>query len=113
MPQFLIQFSYASPSIKAMLNHPDGDNAAQASAMVESVGAKLCGYWYAFGKFDALALIEAPHNTTAVSIAMAIRGTGQVSRLETTVLLTMEEAREAMRTAGAATHLPPGEKRDR
>lgn len=112
MPQFLIQFSYASPSIKAMLNHPDGDNAAQASAMVESVGARLRGYWYAFGTFDAVALIEAPHSTTAASIAMAIRGTGQVSRLETTVLLTMEEASEAMRAAGTATHLPPGEKGD-
>ena len=113
MPQFLIQFSYASPSVKAMLNHPDGDNAAQASAMVESVGARLRGYWYAFGTFDAVALIEAPHSTTAASIAMAIRGTGQVSRLETTVLLTMEESREAMRTAGAATHLPPGEQENR
>jgi len=112
MPQFLIQFIYASPSIKGMLNHPDGDNAAQASAMVESVSAKLRGYWYAFGKFDAVALVEAPNNTTAAAIAMAIRGTGQVSCLETTVLLTMEEAREAMRAAATATHLPPGEKGD-
>jgi len=80
--------------------------------MVESVSAKLRGYWYAFGKFDAVALIEAPNNTTAAAIAMAIRGTGQVSCLETTVLLTMEEAREAMRAAATATHLPPGEKGD-
>ena len=60
MPQFLIQFSYASPSIKAMLNHPDGDNAAQASAMVESVGAKLRGYWYAFGKLPLVGSEKLP-----------------------------------------------------
>jgi uncharacterized protein with GYD domain len=78
--------------------------------MVASVGAKLLGYWYAFGNFDGVALIEAPDNGVAGSIAMAIGGTGEVSRLETTVLLTMDEARQAMRNAASATHLPPAER---
>lgn len=78
--------------------------------MVASLGAKLLGYWYAFGDFDGMVLIEAPDNSAAASIAMAIGGTGEVSRLETTVLLTMDEARKAMRKAATATHLPPDEK---
>jgi hypothetical protein len=40
---------------------------------------------------------------------MAIGGTGEVSRLETTVLLSVDEAQEAMRRAATASHLPPGE----
>ena len=109
MPTFLVQFSYASRSIKALVEQPDVDHAAQASAMVASLGAQLLGYWYSFGPFDGVVLLEAPDTSTAAAVAMAIGGTGEVSRLETTVLLTMDEAQKAMRTAAAATHLPPGE----
>ena len=110
MPQFLIQFRYASRSIKKLLDEPETDHAGQASAMVASVGARLLGYWYAFGDFDGMVMIEAPDNSVAAAIAMAIGGTGEVSRLETTVLMAMNEARQAMRNANRATHLPPAEK---
>ena len=109
MTHYLVQFSYASRSVKSLVDKPDVDHAGQASAMVASVGGKLLGYWYAFGDFDGVVLMEAPDNSVAASVAMAIGGTGEVSRLETTVLLTMDEAQKAMRTAAAATHLPPGD----
>jgi hypothetical protein len=38
---------------------------------------------------------------------MLIGAGGALSKVETTVLLTMEEAQEAMRKAGAATYRPP------
>jgi uncharacterized protein with GYD domain len=110
MPHFLIQFSYASRSIKRLVARPDVDHAGQASAMVASLGGKLLGYWYSFGEFDGAALIEAPDNSVAAAVAMAIGGTGEVSRLETTVLLSMDEARAAMQKAATATHLPAGDK---
>ena len=109
MPTYLVRFSYASRSIKGLVAQPDVDHAGQASAMVASIGGKLLGYWYAFGAFDGVVLIEAPDNSAAASVAMAIGGTGEVTRLETTVLLTMDEARAAMHRAANATHLPPGE----
>lgn len=108
----MVQFSYVSRSIKSMVTRPDVDHAAQASAMVASVGGKLLGYWYAFGEFDGVVLMEAPDNRVAASVAMAIGSTGEVSRLETTVLLSMDEAQDAMRKAGAATHLPPGDREE-
>jgi len=110
MPHFLIQFSYASRSIKRLVARPDVDHAGQASAMVASLGGKLLGYWYSFGEFDGAALIEAPDNSVAAAVAMAIGGTGEVSRLETTVLLSMDEARAAMQKAATATHLPAWDK---
>jgi uncharacterized protein with GYD domain len=109
MTHYLVRFSYVSRSIKSMVSQPEVDHAGQASAMVASVGGKLLGYWYAFGEFDGVVLMEAPDSSTAASVAMAIGGTGEVSRLETTVLLSMDEAQQAMRTAAAATHLPPGQ----
>ena len=108
MPQFLIQFSYAARSIKDMVDNPEVDRAAEALGLVSSLGGKVLGYWFAFGNFDGVMLMEAPDNSTAASIAMAVGGTGAVSRLETTVLLTMEQAQEAMRRSARATHLPSG-----
>jgi uncharacterized protein with GYD domain len=113
MTYYLVQFSYVSRSIRSMVDQPDADHAGQASAMVASVGGKLHGYWYAFGEFDGVALIEAPGSSTAASVAMAIGGTGEAARLQTTVLLSMDEAQEAMRMAAAATHLPPGDNQER
>jgi len=113
MPHFLVQFSYASGSIKGLVDRPEADHAGQAAAMVASLGGKLLGYWYSFGEFDGVALIEAPDNSVPAAVAMAIGGTGEVSRLETTVLLSMDEARAAMQKAATATHLPAGDKAER
>jgi len=110
MAHFLVRFSYASLSVEGMIRKPDLDLATQASMMAESLGAKLLGYWFAFGEFDGVVLMEAADGSVAASIAMAIRSTAQVSRLETTVLLTMDEARVALRSAAKANHLPPGAK---
>ena len=38
---------------------------------------------------------------------MAVGRTGTLSRIETTVLIGMEEAQEAMRKAAGATYRPP------
>ena len=109
MPQFLLQFRYVPRAIKQFVAQPDEDRAGRAAALVASVGGKLVGYWYAFGEFDGMALLEAPDSSVAASVAMAVGGSGEVSRIETTVLMTMEEARTALQLAGRATHLPPGE----
>jgi len=113
MPQFLVQFSYTPRSVKRLVEQPDVDHAGQAAAMLASLGGRLIGYWYAFGAFDGVVVMEAPDTSSAAAVAMAIGGTGEVSRLETTVLLTMDEAQQAMRRAAAATHLPPGAEGDR
>ncbi len=112
MTSYLVQFSYVSRSIKALVDKPDVDHAGQATQMVSSVGGKLLGYWYAFGEFDGVVLLEAPDASTAASVAIAIGGTGEVSRLQTTVLLSMDEARDATHKAAAATHLPPGDNQE-
>jgi len=110
MPEYLVRFTYASHSVRSLVDRPDVDHAGEAAALVASLGGTLHGYWYAFGEFDGVVLMEAPDSSTAASVAMAIGGTGEVTRLETTVLLTMDEAQRAAHTAAAATHLPPGEK---
>jgi len=107
MPLYLGRFSYTADAMKALLNQPQ-DRSAAAREVAESLGGKLLGFWYAFGEFDGVFLMEAPDNASAAALAMAIGAGGALSEVETTVLLDMDEAQDAMRKAAAATYRPPG-----
>ena len=107
MSLYLGRFSYTTDAMKALLDQPQ-DRSAAAREVAESLGGKLLGFWFAFGEFDGVFLMEAPDNASAVALAMAVGAGGAVSGIETTVLLDMDEAQEAMRKAAAATYRPPG-----
>jgi uncharacterized protein with GYD domain len=107
MPLYLGRFSYTTDAMKALLNEPQ-DRSAAAREVAESLGGKLLGFWFAFGEFDGVFLMEAPDNASAAALAMAVGAGGALSEVETTVLLEMDEAQEAMRKAAAATYRPPG-----
>ena len=90
-----------------LVSNPQDRGAAAAEA-VESLGGKLVGFWFAFGEFDGVFIADAPDNATAAAIAMAVAGGGALSKLETTVLIGMDEAQEAMRKAASAKYRTPG-----
>jgi uncharacterized protein with GYD domain len=106
MPLYLGRFSYTKEAIQAMVAHPQ-DRGAAAKEAAESLGGKLVGIWYAFGEFDGVFLVDAPDNASAVALGMLVGGSGAMSKWETTVLLTMDEAQEAMRKAAGAAYRPP------
>jgi uncharacterized protein with GYD domain len=107
MPLYLGRFSYTTDAMKALLSEPQ-DRSAAAREVADSLGGKLLGFWYAFGEFDGVFLMEAPDNASAAALAMAVGAGGALSEVETTVLLDMDEAQDAMRKAAAATYRPPG-----
>ena len=45
-------------------------------------------------------VMQAPDNTAAAALSMLVGGSGALSKFETTVLLTMDEAQEAMGSVG-------------
>jgi uncharacterized protein with GYD domain len=90
-----------------MHNQPQ-DRSGPVRELAESLGGQLLGFWFAFGQFDGVFLMEAPDNASAAAVAMAVGASGALSEIETTVLLDMDEAQDAMRKAAAATYRPPG-----
>ncbi len=106
MPLYLGRFSYSVDAIRGLIENPH-DRAQAAAETFESLGAKLIGFWYALGEFDGVFLAEAPDNATATAIAMAVGRSGALAKIETTVLLDMDEAQEAMRKAGGAPYRAP------
>ena len=108
MPMYLTRFSYTPETWARLIENPE-DRRDAARSYIESVGGKLHGFWYGFGEHDGWNLWEAPDNVSMAAVALAINGGGALSSLETTVLLTVEETMEALRTAKEVQYRPPGE----
>lgn len=106
MPLYMIQESYSDRANGAMIASPH-DRTKAVEAMLAEFGGKLHGLWFCLGDFDVLALIELKDNSTAAALSMAIRATGAMSAYKTTPLLSMAEATEAMRIAGAIPYSSP------
>ena len=107
MPLYLTKFSYTAETWARLAQKPE-DRRDAARAYVEKIGGKLHGFWYAFGDYDAYSVVEAPDNVSVAAVAMAISGGGALSKYETTVLLSVEEAMDAMQRAREIQYRPPG-----
>ena len=104
---YLTRFSY-TPETWARLGQNPEDRRNAAKTYIESVGGKLHGFWYAFGEFDGYNLWEAPDNVSMSAVAIALSSGGALSKCETTVLVTVEEAMEAMSRSGSVGYRAPG-----
>jgi uncharacterized protein with GYD domain len=71
VPRYLGRASYSADAVKAMVENPQ-DRSRAAAEVAESLGAKLTDFYFAFGEFDVVFLLEAPDNATAAALAMAI-----------------------------------------
>ena len=107
MPLYLTKFSYTPETWARLIRNPE-DRRKAAQTYIESVGGKLHGFWYAFGAHDGYNLWEAPDNVSMAAVAVAIGSGGAISSMETTVLLSVEDTLDALRTAASVQYQPPG-----
>ncbi len=107
MALYLTKFSYTPETWARLIGNPE-DRRQAARAYIESVGGTLHGFWYAFGAHDGYNLWEAPDNVSIAAVVLAITGGGALSSCETTVLLTVDETLEALRTAQQIGYRAPG-----
>ena len=84
MPLYLTCFSYTPETWKAMIERPE-DRRDMARDIIESVGGRLHGFWYAFGQHDGYTLWEAPDNVKMASVALALSSRGAIKSQETVV----------------------------
>ncbi len=107
MPYYMTQWKYTNEQLKAMVQKPQ-DREAAARKMIEAHGLKLHSFFFAFGGYDGVVIIEGPDNKSAAACLMALGAAG-ITGLSTTVLLTSQEAQEAMQQAGSvrSDYAPP------
>jgi uncharacterized protein with GYD domain len=73
--------------------------------MARSLGGELESYYFGFGDYDVLAILDLPDDEAAAAIALAVDvAGGAVAR--TTVLLTPEQIDEAAKRS--TDYRPPG-----
>jgi uncharacterized protein with GYD domain len=63
----------------------------QAEEIIKSVGGKLLGLYYTFGKYDWVSIVDGPSIEAAMK-ALFIFGKGGTNRTRTMVAVTAEEA---------------------
>ena len=107
MPFYLMRFSYTPEAWARLIKKPE-DRRDVARGVVEKLGGKLHGFWYAFGEHDGLVLIEAPNNGSAAAFSIGISAGGSIRTAEMTVLLTVEETIESLNKAQGLPYKPPG-----
>ena len=75
--------------------------------MIEGQGGTINSFFFAFGDYDSVLIAELPDNVTAAALAMAVGNTTGLSEYKTTVLMTSQEAIEAMPKASGVGYKSP------
>ena len=108
MSVYMVQARITGEALQAMATS-DTDRRAVVGKMLEGIGGKLIGYYFAFGASDVVVIGEAPDNVSMASVAIAVASSGSLSDVVTTPLLSYEEGIEAVRGAGGVSYVPPGD----
>src|SRR5262245_17308950 len=99
MPHYLHQVAYSPEGWEALLKKPQ-DRIEAVRPAVEKLGGKIKTAYFTFGDYDVVLITEMPDNVSAAGIAIAFAGGGACKSVQTTPLLSVEEALEAIKKAG-------------
>lgn len=105
MPVFLHQVAYSHEGWQAVLSKPQ-DRIEAVRPAIEKLGGKVKDAFFSFGDYDVILITEMPDSVSAAAISIAFAGGGACKSVQTTPLLTVEEAVEAMKKAGASGYRP-------
>ncbi len=107
MPKYLAQVSMHKDGIRDVLSKAKGTGLrAAVTKFAEFAGGRLEAYYFAFGPYDAVAIIDLPDNVSAVALSIAGSGSGAV-HVQVTPLVTPEEMDQAVDKS--ATLAVPGQ----
>jgi uncharacterized protein with GYD domain len=105
MALYMYQASYTAESVAAQIKEPQ-DRIKAVTPAIEAMGAKILLGGYPFGEYDVLVVLEAPDDTTAASVALAVAAGGAVKSAKTTRLLSGQEWIESLRKAQGSQYQP-------
>lgn len=107
MAQFMVQFSYTQEGLQGLIQEGGSARREATERLVRSLGGKLVAYYFAYGDYDGIAIIEGLDNIDAAAVALIAGASGAV-KTKTTVLLTPREVDKAVQRDG--DYRPPGVK---
>jgi uncharacterized protein with GYD domain len=105
MPLYLYQAAYTSESLAAQIKAPQ-DRIEAVRPAFEGIGGKILAAGYPFGEYDVIVIFEAPSDTAAASLALAVAAGGAVRSAKTTKLLSGAEWIESLQKAQTSLYRP-------
>jgi uncharacterized protein with GYD domain len=105
MALYMYEVAYTPESLAAQIREPH-DRIEAVRPGLEAMGIKIVAGGYPLGEYDILIVVEAPNDTTAVSVALAVTSGGAVKAARTTRLLSGQEWIESLRKAQSAQYQP-------
>jgi uncharacterized protein with GYD domain len=106
MPFFLIRAAYSSSGVASIVQHPQHREEVLRKSCA-ALGGKMHHFFFSFGEYDAMVLAELPDNKAAAALSLSADASGAIRAINTTVLLTVDEAMEAMKKAQTDEYKPP------
>ena len=105
MAKYLVEASYTTDGLKGLAKDKASGRRAAVQKALAGLGGNLEAMYFTFGDHDVLLICECPDNVSAAALSFVASASGLV-RTKTTVLLTVEEADEAL--AKKLDYRPPG-----
>jgi uncharacterized protein with GYD domain len=95
----MYEAAYTAESLAAQVRDPKDRLEVAARPVAEAAGGKLLAGGYCFGEYDIVIIYEAPDDTAAASVALAVAAGGAVRSARTTKLLSGQDWIESLRKA--------------
>ena len=111
MAKYLALFGFTSETITRFVANPS-DRSAVVRGFVESVGGSLECYYWMFGQYDGMAIVEMPDSHTRAAATLAIIGSGAFTRFETHELIKADDLTAIAEQARGIPYEPPGGRRE-
>jgi uncharacterized protein with GYD domain len=86
MAKYLIKASYTAEGAKGLLKEGGSARKAAVQKVVESLGGKLEGFYFAYGDVDVYLVIDMPDEISGVAVSLAVNASGAV-RISTIPLI--------------------------
>lgn len=105
MPHYLQQVAYSREGWEALVANPQNRIEAVRPA-IERLGGRIESAWFSFGDYDVVVITDLPDNVSAAAIAMAFAAGGACKSVQTTPLISPEEAVQALKKAHECGYRP-------
>jgi uncharacterized protein with GYD domain len=107
MAKFAVFFTLTGQTVKALMDKPT-DRAAAVAKLCEGAGGRMDAYYFMFGAWDGMVIVDVPDSRTAAAVSLAVSSTGSFQHLETHELVEASDIEGVLQSASALTYSPPG-----
>lgn len=98
MATYMVQFKYTDEGMRGLLKEGGTKRQEAVQQLADALGGKLVSFYFAFGEYDGLAIVEGTGNVEMVASNLIVANTGTVTT-KTTVLLTPAELDQTVQTS--------------